>query len=223
MLPSKNWWDLRKKFLQSPPKQVSTDYLQSVLGVDVGAARNLVPPLRALGLIDTEGKPTDLANDWRSDEQYSGVCAKIFEKVYPQDLRDAFPPPGPPRAGVERWFMRNTGTGQAAARKMAALYSLLAQGDEKAQDTAIPAQKVPGATPKKQAKQGSKKQGVASRGVDREEPQALRPAEPPASGQASIPGLHIDIQVHIAADASSAQIDQVFASMARHLYGIGAR
>ena len=33
------------------------------------------------------------------------------------------------------------------------------------------------------------------------------------------PALHIDIQVHIDSNASPDQIDQVFASMARHLYG----
>lgn len=33
------------------------------------------------------------------------------------------------------------------------------------------------------------------------------------------PALHIDIQVHIDATASAEQIDQIFASMARHLYG----
>lgn len=32
------------------------------------------------------------------------------------------------------------------------------------------------------------------------------------------PALHIDIQIHIAADASSDQIDQIFSSMAKHLY-----
>ena len=32
------------------------------------------------------------------------------------------------------------------------------------------------------------------------------------------PSLHIDIQVHISPDATSDQIDQIFASMAKHLY-----
>jgi hypothetical protein len=32
------------------------------------------------------------------------------------------------------------------------------------------------------------------------------------------PKLHIDIQIHIAADATKDQIEQVFASMAKHLY-----
>ena len=33
------------------------------------------------------------------------------------------------------------------------------------------------------------------------------------------PDLHIDIQVHIDATASPEQIDFIFASMAKHLYG----
>ena len=33
------------------------------------------------------------------------------------------------------------------------------------------------------------------------------------------PSLHIDVQIHIDASASTEQIDQIFSSMARHLYG----
>lgn len=36
------------------------------------------------------------------------------------------------------------------------------------------------------------------------------------------PALHIDIQVHIDAKSSAEQIDHIFASMARHLYGNGS-
>ena len=39
------------------------------------------------------------------------------------------------------------------------------------------------------------------------------------SGATNGPALHLDIQVHIDASASPDQIDQIFASMARHLYG----
>ena len=46
---------------------------------------------------------------------------------------------------------------------------------------------------------------------------------PPAEGittpsQQATPSLHIDIQVHISPDATTDQIDQIFASMAKHLY-----
>lgn len=37
----------------------------------------------------------------------------------------------------------------------------------------------------------------------------------------TIPSVHIDIQIHIPPDASTDQIDQIFASMAKHLYGRG--
>jgi len=33
------------------------------------------------------------------------------------------------------------------------------------------------------------------------------------------PALHIDIQIHISPEASADQIDQIFASMGKHLYG----
>ena len=36
---------------------------------------------------------------------------------------------------------------------------------------------------------------------------------------ANVPALHIDIQIHIDSSASVDQIDQIFASMAKHLYG----
>ena len=42
----------------------------------------------------------------------------------------------------------------------------------------------------------------------------------PANGKTvREPSLHIDVQVHIDATASAEQIDQIFASMAKHLYG----
>jgi hypothetical protein len=30
--------------------------------------------------------------------------------------------------------------------------------------------------------------------------------------------VHVDVQIHISSDATAAQIDQIFASMAKHLY-----
>lgn len=41
---------------------------------------------------------------------------------------------------------------------------------------------------------------------------------PPVLPQSQSPSLHIDIQIHLASDATPDQIDQIFASMAKHLY-----
>lgn len=46
---------------------------------------------------------------------------------------------------------------------------------------------------------------------------ASRPNAP--AQHTGLPGLHIDVQIHIAPEASPEQIDQIFASMAKHLYG----
>jgi len=40
-----------------------------------------------------------------------------------------------------------------------------------------------------------------------------------AGANSNAPSLHIDVQVHVSAEASAEQIDQIFASMAKHLYG----
>ena len=58
-------------------------------------------------------------------------------------------------------------------------------------------------------------QNVSSNVSDAAEALVLEPkdVESPA------PALHIDIQVHISADASETQIDKIFESMAKHLYG----
>ena len=48
------------------------------------------------------------------------------------------------------------------------------------------------------------------------------PAVPSATGIGSSllgPALHIDVQIHISPEASANQIDQIFASMSKHLYG----
>lgn len=42
---------------------------------------------------------------------------------------------------------------------------------------------------------------------------------PPVQIRSSEPTVHIDIQLHIPATATAEQIDQIFASMAKHLYG----
>lgn len=43
---------------------------------------------------------------------------------------------------------------------------------------------------------------------------------PPVGGAAQpLPNVHIDIQVHISPEASPVQIDQIFKSMGKHLYG----
>ena len=49
--------------------------------------------------------------------------------------------------------------------------------------------------------------------------EAMTATSPAKLQETSGPSLHIDVQIHIDSTASSDQIDQIFASMAKHLYG----
>jgi hypothetical protein len=61
-MPASNWWALRKKFRTTLPREVTTTYLASALGmVEASAKNNVLPSLRITGLIDENGKPTDRA------------------------------------------------------------------------------------------------------------------------------------------------------------------
>ncbi|MCY3911569.1 MAG: DUF5343 domain-containing protein [bacterium] len=135
-LPAKNWWTLRDQFKKTMPTKVDADYLQSVLSLSsAGSAGNLIGPLRALGLIDDEGRTTERALDWRQDESYKKACDEMLAEVYPDSLRSAFPDPSLNQGGVTSWFSRNTRAGQDAASKMAALYALVSKGDPEAGQT----------------------------------------------------------------------------------------
>lgn len=67
-IPESNWWAIRTQFRKSLPPIVSGSYLKSLLSLTSDrAATNLLPPLKQIGLIDDEGRPTDRANEWRDD------------------------------------------------------------------------------------------------------------------------------------------------------------
>jgi hypothetical protein len=224
-IPVRVWWDLRRRAQQSPPTKVDADYLQTVLGVQEGHAKNLIAPLTSFGLIDDAGKLTPLGEDWRHDESYAAACKLILEKVYPQALREALPPPKPDRAAVESWFARNAQVGTGAAGKMATIYLLVADADP-AGATAQPAAE--GGTPRKPA---ARKRTVntprlnSGNGASEDAAAAKAAAAAAATGSMGAsgrgdlgPSVHVDVQVHISPDASADQIDAIFASMAKHLY-----
>jgi hypothetical protein len=216
-LPISAWWNLRKKFKQSIPGVVTDNYLATVLDMKVDSARaNVLPFLKQLGIIDDEGKTGDRTRLWRDDEQYPGVCSQILKEVYPEDLLHAAPGPTVERAKAERWFAQETGTGEGAAGQMASLYAVLVEAD---------ASKQPDHEKKERPPKGSGDQVKRAAPAPKEATLARRTAPGPeqATGgntgkERLIPGININLQVHISADATTDQIDQIFASMAKHIY-----
>jgi hypothetical protein len=105
--PENRWWQLRKQFMRTMPKSVDTNDLSTIFSIGKGAAGNLVSVLKQLGLVDIEGKPTELANKWRNYESYGEACHSMLEDIYSQGLRDVEPGPDVDRARVSSWITRN--------------------------------------------------------------------------------------------------------------------
>jgi hypothetical protein len=128
-IPEKNWWDLRRQFVQSPPREVTAGYLRTVLNVSESFARQIAAHLRTLGLVDDQGRPTPLASDWRDDHGYAEACKQMREAVYPSELLSALAPPNPQVEAVRRWFAGHANVGSESARQMATVYLLLCEAD----------------------------------------------------------------------------------------------
>lgn len=203
-------------FNQTIPPQVTASYLVAVLGGKESSVKgNVLPGLQSVGLVDQDGSTTSRAKLWRDDKSYPDVCKQIREELYPPDLLTAIPGPSINKDAAKRWFKTKTGCGEVAARKMVALYSLLVEADPSGgeQVTAPNSNNAMVAESKKQPKKtiSSNRKGTADRrGSD--------------DGGAPIPSLdmpdmRLSVEVRIDASVTPEQIDLIFASMAKHLYG----
>lgn len=212
MISEKNWWTIRDKFKSTVPSVVSPNYVKTLLTMssDNSANSNVISPLKRLGLIDDENKPTPLANDWRLDNKYAEVCKTLISNVYPTELLDLFPDTDIDRTVARNWFM-GQGVGQGAADKMVALFILLKSGEIKDKKPTVKKATAPTKQKNVQDKSSNPKPNVTVTKID----------VPQENKTSSInrPNLHIDLQIHISPDSTPEQIEAIFASMAKHLYG----
>ena len=219
----KYWWLLRDRFKKSMPSAVTPTFVASISEMTNDSARaNVIAPLRDLGLIEQDGKPTPLANQWRDDDDYKSVCEKIRSAVYPMDLVEAYPTPsGEDKQRIKSWFMRVGHVGDAAASRYTDTYLLLSEGDptKRADPTANP-KKSSASAPASVAKKPKPSKPVTSAEQQAKQEAAHTPLhmkqETQAHGAKGFP-IHIDVQVHISPDTSPEQIDTIFSSMAKHL------
>ena len=215
-ITTKAWWALRKKFNQSIPSQVTPSYLVTLLGgKPISVKKNVLVALQTLGLVDQDGSTTSRAKLWRDDTRYSDVCKEIRDEIYPPDLLSAIPGPTIDADAAKRWFKTETGCGEDAARKMVGMYALLTAADPYGGDqvTAPKSKDAMLADSKKRPKTiAASKKTVPVARQDR------------GSGGASIPRLdmpqmRLSVEIRIDASVTPDQIDLIFASMAKHLYG----
>ncbi len=211
------WWALRQQFKRTLPPLVTEMYLATVLSLKDGPARNVLRNLRMLGLVGEENQPTELANRWRDDEQYRAACEEIVARAYPDELRAAVPGPDPDPAKAAQWFLRSRRLGEGAAKNAARTYVLIASA-KLPDEPGAAATRTPGAPARKG---GSARKALRTPKETRSRTKGARAGaaqRPEMAGGFEMPRPQIAVQINIAPDMSAEQIDQVFASMARHLY-----
>lgn len=206
---NKAWTALQAKASSTPSTKFTANFVAALLGManPDSAQANVVGTLRRFALIDDGGALTERGNKWRVSSSYAAACQEILDDIYPAELANLVDEAGSPdTAKLTTWF-ENEGFGESNARRMANTYALVAKKE-------IP--QAPAPEPAKQKGSGIKPSGPKGR----KQPGEVGAAEPPRMPEraSSQPTLHIDIQIHIPADATVDQIDQIFSSMAKHLY-----
>jgi len=211
-LSAKSWWALREKFNIKIPTLVDSAYLATALSMGKQSARNnILPFLKTIGLIDSDGKPKELTKRWRDNTEYAKVCKEMLENVYPKSLLEAAPDPSKNRDDVKRWFKTETGLGDSAANKMTAFFTLLQEADVEGKKRIQETAKKPAET--KAVKKKPKEKSLVEKQVNRETEEAK------GEGQVvnQFPEIHINVQVHVSADSTPEQVDHLFASIVKHL------
>jgi hypothetical protein len=211
------WRTLRTRAAQAPSTKFTPATVAAImnLGSPASATQNVVSPMRKLGLIDENGALTDRGNEWRNDATYAQACQEILDEIYPPELAGFTTPDGSPdKAMVTKWFQHQK-FGDSNAKQMAATYVMITE------------KKVTDASDK-EAKPRAKRQQASGAAAKASKPtvnsasdEAMTTAVPPQTIQpAGRPTIHLDFQIHIAADARPDVIEQIFASMAKHLYPV---
>lgn len=222
-LSANQWYGIRGKLKQSLPRVIDIDWLIGKLDTTQKTARNVLPQLRTMGLVNAENSVSDLADDLRHDETYATACRSIVEAIYPESLRNAHSDPDEDLEKVAGWFSRNARTGDIMSKNQAKTYLLLLGGK-------LPTGEETAPVPKRRSKNGgvpvksqskSKQNAVGNPGVSAATARPVVPVDPsvPPISSGGHPTLHVDMQIHISADAGDSQIEAIFKSMAKHLYG----
>lgn len=184
----------------TPPK-LSQAYLKSV-GFKSGNDTYLIPVMKALGFVDASGTPTDRWKDYRDKGRASEVLGSAVAEAY-RDLYQVYPDAHRKDTDALRNFF-STHYSKLSENTLGLVVRTFKVLAERAS-----------------FEEHSKSDGPASRVATRGAP-PMGPESPRASGavdRGPVPDVHIDVQVHIPATATAEQIDQIFASMAKHLYG----
>lgn len=178
------------------PAKASVQWLKTI-GFTSSNDTSLLGILKTVGLADPSGVPTSTWTQFRGShhrkvlgEAIRTGYAELFA-VYPDAWQRT-------NTELEHVFSTSSSAGKQVITKTVGTFKALCECAEFGEQTTLSMPSGPVHTP------------VAS------QPTTHAQHNPQANHS---PSVHIDIQIHISPEASGDQIDQIFKSMAKHLYG----
>ncbi|NEW90275.1 hypothetical protein DU475_23850, partial [Rhodopseudomonas sp. WA056] len=179
------------------PSKVTVQWLKSV-GFTSSNDKTLIGVLKQAGLIDTSGGPTATWTAYRG-AKHKQVLGNAIRKGY-ADLYAVYSDAHlRSTTELDHVFSTSSSAGKQVIGKTVATFKALTDEAEFAIE-------------------GEPTELVLETPHLHEAP-AQHPNARTATASNGGPSLHIDVQIHISPEATSDQIDQIFASMAKHLYG----
>lgn len=182
-----------------PPK-ASESWLKSI-GFTSSNDRSLLGMLKAVSLVDGSSIPTSTWSAFRGANHRETLgqairtgYAELFA-VYPDAWQR-------PNNDLEHVFATSTSAGKQVISKTVASFKALCECADFSNDPEFGARAMHTASPLHTP--------IAP----------ARGSSAPASTPSANPSIHIDLQIHVSPEATSEQIDQIFKSMAKHLYGV---
>jgi len=176
------------------PAKINKAWLKS-LGFKSSNDVALIGVLKFIGFIDSNNVPTQAWKEYRGSK-HKRVLGNAIREGY-SDLYAVYPDAHKrTNEEIDHVFSTNSSAGKQVISKAISTFRALV---EEAEFSAAKGQSAPEEKP-----------------VQKGEPVVQTP--PSFEQGMSDPSLHIDVQIHISPEATADQIDQVFASMAKHLY-----
>jgi hypothetical protein len=175
------------------PAKASNEWLKSI-GFKSSNDASLLTVIKSIGLTDGNGKPSNNWNDYRGSN-HKKVLGKCIQLGY-SDLFSVYSDAWKrSNEELEHVVSTKTTSGKQVIETIVKTFQTLCSFADF--DVTPSASREPQTTP------------------------TLPPVQKPADGfpdKHLSPSVHIDLQIHISPDAKPDQIDQIFASMSKHLY-----
>jgi hypothetical protein len=184
----------------TPPKLTAAHL--KVLGFSSSNDPSMINVLKFIGLVDSSGIPTPLWSEYRG-KNHRTVLGRAIKQGY-SDLFALYPDANTRSvADISHVFSTSSTAGEQVINKTVATFRTLVEESDFPATDAI-------------------NNNVLSTGpLHTPAAPSMAPALPAHIGGSfpPQPAVHIDIQIHISPESSSEQIDKIFESMAKHLYG----